>query len=280
MLSVSLGPISMSIGQLLVVVAFVIALFTGWLVGRQRQIPTASSLIDIFAVAMLSARLGFVVLYFEYYRDSLFGIIDIRDGGFDVISGLIGALAFTAWLLWRRPPVRRPLGFAVTAGLLSWGVTLGMIHLIDQQATAMPEVALTQMDGSTVQLDAVAAGQPRVVNLWASWCPPCIREMPVLEEAQQQYPDIAFVFVNQGEPTEIITSFLDELGISLHHVLSDRQGLVGRQTGSQALPTTLFYDANGRLIDSHLGELSRATLAKGLNRFDAQYLTQPSTKEY
>lgn len=279
MLSVSFGPFNLSIGQLLVVVAFVIALITGGLVGRQRQIPTASTLVDVFVVAMLSARLGFVILYFEYYRDNLFGIIDIRDGGFDIISGLIGTLAFTAWLLWRRPPIRRPLGFAVAAGLLSWGVTFGLISLIDRHATAMPEVALTQMDGTSIPLNAVAEGQPRVVNLWASWCPPCIREMPVLEQAQQQYPDVAFVFVNQGEPTETIQQFLDGQDLSLDNVLSDRQGLVGRQAGSQALPTTLFYDASGRLIDSHLGELSRATLAKGLKRFDAQYLTPSSTKE-
>lgn len=279
MLSVSVGPLSLSIGQLLVVVAFVIALITGGLVGRQRQIPTASTLVDVFVVAMLSARLGFVILYFEHYRDSLFGIIDIRDGGFDIISGLIGALAFTAWVLWRRPPIRRPLGTAVAAGLFSWGATFGLINLIDQQATAMPEVTLTQMDGTLVPLNTVAAGQPRVVNLWATWCPPCIREMPVLEEAQQRYPDVAFLFVNQGEPTETIQSFLDQQGISLDNVLSDRQGLVGRLAGSQALPTTLFYDANGRLVDSHLGELSRATLAQGLKRFDAQYLAQSSTKE-
>ncbi|OEY67921.1 TlpA disulfide reductase family protein [Marinobacter sp. X15-166B] len=279
MLSVSVGPLSLSLGQLLVMVAFVIALITGGLAGRQRQIPTASTLVDVFVVAMLSARLGFVVRYFDYYRDNLFGLIDIRDGGFDMVSGLIGTLAFTAWLLWRRPPIRRPLGIAVTAGLLSWGATFGLINLIDQQATAMPEVALTQMDGTAVQLSAVAAGQPRVVNLWATWCPPCVREMPVLEAAQQQYPEIAFVFVNQGEPEEAIRRFLDEQGLSLEHVYSDRSGLVGRQAGSQALPTTLFYDANGRLVDSHLGELSRATLAQGLRRFDAHYLTPSSTQE-
>ncbi len=279
MLSVSFGPLSLSIGQLLVVLAFVIALITGGLVGRQRQVPTASTLVDVFVVAMLSARLGFVLLYFEHYQANLVGIIDIRDGGFDIISGLIGTLVFTAWLLWRRPPIRRPLGFAVAAGLLSWGATFGLIQLIDQQATVMPDVVLTDMDGTAVKLNTVAQGQPRVINLWASWCPPCIREMPVLEEAQQRYPDVAFVFVNQGEHPETIRKFLDAQSISLRHVLSDSQGLVGRQAGSQALPTTLFYDASGRLVDSHLGELSRATLAQGLKRFDTQYLTQTSTQE-
>ncbi|MDX1553417.1 MAG: TlpA disulfide reductase family protein, partial [Marinobacter sp.] len=118
---------------------------------------------------------------------------------------------------------------------------------------------------------SLTQGQPTVVNLWATWCPPCIREMPVLEEAQDRYPGINFVFANQGEHPETINQFLSEQNLDLDHVLSDRQGGFGRAIGSQGLPTTLFYDAQGKLVDSHMGELSKASLARGLERFEANH---------
>ena len=123
-----------------------------------------------------------------------------------------------------------------------------------------------------VSLESLNQGQPTVVNLWATWCPPCIREMPVLEKAQSDYPGVSFVFANQGEHPETIKRFLSEQNLNLEHVLSDRQGGFGRATGSQGLPTTLFYNAQGNLVDSHMGELSKASLVHSLERFDASHL--------
>ncbi|MDX1553565.1 MAG: TlpA disulfide reductase family protein, partial [Marinobacter sp.] len=199
MLSVGVGPFSLSIGHLLLILAFVVALLVGALAGRKENLPISGALADIFLVAMLAARIGFVVRYFEHYQDDWLGIIDIRDGGFDVVSGLVVALVFTSYLLWRRTNIRRPLGFAVAAGLMTWGFTGGVIALIDNQTQGLPDVALTDLKEQPVDLDSLTQGQPTVVNLWATWCPPCIREMPVLEEAQDRYPGINFVFANQGE---------------------------------------------------------------------------------
>ena len=64
--------------------------------------------------------------------------------------------------------------------------------------------------------------------------------------------------------------------LNLSHVLSDRQNRFGRVVGSHGLPTTLFYNAEGHLVDTHMGELSRASLARSLERFDPAYL-RPAT---
>jgi len=269
MISVGIGPLSLSIGHLLLVLAFVVALIVGALTGRKRQTPVSGTLADIFLVAMVAARIGFVVRYFEHYQSDLWGIIDIRDGGFDMVSGLIAALLFTAYLMWKRAAIRRALGSAVAAGLITWGFTSGVIGLINQQTQGLPEVALTNLNEEPVNLEAIAGNRPTVVNLWATWCPPCIREMPVLEQAQQRYPDINFVFANQGEHPETIRKFLMEQNLNLSHVLSDRQGQFGRVVGSYGLPTTLFYSAEGNLVDTHLGELSHASLARSLERFES-----------
>lgn len=207
MLSVGIGPFSLSIGHLLLVLAFIVALVTGALAGRKENLPISGALADIFLAAMVGARLGFVVRYFEHYQDDWLGIIDIRDGGFDVVSGLVVALLFTGYLLWRRANIRRPLGFAVAAGLMTWGFTTGVIAVIDNQTQGLPDVALTDLNEQPVDLDSLTQGQPTVVNLWATWCPPCIREMPVLEEAQTATRESALCLPTRASTRKPSVSF-------------------------------------------------------------------------
>src|SRR3546814_4227716 len=76
-----------------------------------------------------------------------------------------------------RPALRRPLGFGVGSGLLFWLVAT-MSLTIYEQGTRMPEINLRNADGETVKLTDYQGG-PLVINLWATWCPPCRREMPV-----------------------------------------------------------------------------------------------------
>ena len=109
-----------------------------------------------------------------------------------------------------------------------------------------------------------APGVPTVVNLWATWCPPCRREMPVLGAAQQARPDVHFVFLNQGESAQQVATYLARSGLALRNVLLDGRGEAGATLGHRSLPTTLFFDASGRLVDTRVGELSEASLAERL----------------
>lgn len=264
--SVNLGPVSLSIGHLLLILAFVLALLIAGILGRRYQVRVAGYVGDIFISAMVVARIGFVVGYFEHYRDNLMGIIDIRDGGFDVVWGITGALASGAYLLWRHAHIRRPLAIAASSGLVFWAATAGIIGMIEHQARGLPPVALTSMENETVALKRLAEGRPMVINLWATWCPPCIREMPVLEEAQGRYPDVRFVFANQREQPETIQRFLEKQGLILDNLYRDTNADLARAVGGNGLPTTLFYRSDGTLVDSHMGELSHATLAQGLEK--------------
>ena len=127
----------------------------------------------------------------------------------------------------------------------------------------MPPLTLSSLEGRPVSL-AGFAGKPTVVNLWATWCPPCQREMPALQQAQAANPDVNIVFVNQGEESPTIAAFLDRHGLALRNVLVDPQRRTGAALGHRALPTTLFFDAQGRLADTRIGELSQATLTQRL----------------
>ena len=72
------------------------------------------------------------------------------------------------------------------------------------------------------------------------------------------------VFANQGEDAGTIQRYLDAEGLDLDLVLVDRLSQLSQDAGARGLPTTLFFDAQGRLIDVHVGELTRAGIAARL----------------
>jgi thiol-disulfide isomerase/thioredoxin len=145
-------------------------------------------------------------------------------------------------------------------------VLSGAVELIQRAVLEVPDVELARLEGGTVRLHALA-GKPLVLNLWATWCPPCRRELPALAAAQAQHTDVTFVFANQGEAAAAVGRHLRDSALALHNVVLDPNSRVSQATGARGLPTTLFFDARGRLVDVHVGELTRAGLAQKLQHF-------------
>jgi len=90
--------------------------------------------------------------------------------------------------------------------------------------------------------------------------------MPVLEQAQRSTPGVAFVFANQGESAEKVTAYLKAESLTLQNMLLDPAGSVAAAANAPGLPTTLFFDATGKLVERRMGELYPATLAQRLER--------------
>lgn len=267
MLTVNLGSFPVPIYLLLLLVAWLVAAGIGHLAGRAQKISISDSLTDMLIAAVLAARIAFVALWFDAYRSAPWSMLDIRDGGFTLWAGVAAALLVAFWRGWRRPALRKPLILGLAAGALVWGAMFGALRMTAKPA--LPTVSLMTLAGAPADITALAAGKPMVVNLWASWCPPCQREMPALAAAQKRETGVAFFFVNQGEDDIAAQSYLSDGQLDLANVLIDPAANLGRAVGSRALPTTLFYDAHGRLIDTHLGELSPASLASKLKRLRA-----------
>lgn len=259
MQSINLGPLAVPVAPLLLLGALFVSVFVAKWAGRGRQVDLEPSLWKILVAGVLAARIAFVALYFDSYRASPWRMLDIRDGGFVTAAGFVAAAAMTLWFAWRTREGRKPLLLAAFAGASFWIIGLLTMTVLHAEASPLPRLALTRLEGSTVQLESLK-GKPVVVNLWATWCPPCRREMPVLRNAQQRHRDVVFVFANQGESPDAVRKYLESEGLDLDNVLLDPNLKLGRMTGSQALPTTLFFSSEGMLASRRIGELSTATL--------------------
>lgn len=263
MLSFSLGPFALAMNHLLLLVALALATLVGWISGRRQGINPERELFGLFVLGLMVARLAFVIAYWPQYRGSPLSILDIRDGGFWVWPGVIALLIGAVLRGWKHPARRASMGLGVTSGLLFWW--LGSLGLSAQHQDAhLPDLTLRNAAGEPVRLNDYR-GKPLVINLWATWCPPCRREMPVLQAAQQANPEVTFLFVNQAESPRDVATFFASQGLHLNNVLFDGQGELAQQVGSAALPTTLFYRPDGRLLGSHLGEVSNASLKRSLD---------------
>lgn len=260
-MSINLGPLAFQTSHVLLLVSMLVAAIVGHLVGRPQRLGIVNVLIDMLLAAMLAARIVFVALWFDQYRDAPWSALDIRDGGFNSWAGLAAATGVAIWHASKRPELRRPLSLGLLAGTLAWAMSgaPGMLGMKGQ--TALPAVELKTLSGAATHLAALSHGKPMVVNLWATWCPPCRREMPVLAEAQRRETGVTFVFVSQGDDAAKVQRYLSSSQLKLENVLIDAGSELGRAIGSTALPTSLFYDASGHLVNSHVGALSTATLA-------------------
>ena len=266
MLTLTIGSFALAINHLLLILALALATLVGWRVAKRGGENPESVLFSLFLLGLLVARIGFVISYWRYFQKDLLQILDLRDGGFVLWPGLLAVVIGAVIWGWRRQGLRRPLGWGLGTGLAFWLLATFSSSLYEQ-GTRMPELVLRNASGESVQLSSYQGG-PLVINLWATWCPPCRREMPVLQNAQHQHQNVTFLFVNQGESMQSVSTFLETQGLNLSNVLFDSGGQLAQKVGSMALPTTLFYSPEGRLLGSHLGELSEASLARALESFD------------
>lgn len=262
--AINIGPFAVPVEPLVLMLAMGIATFIGKRAGRNNENQVESVLWKALLAGVVTARLVFVGMHLDEYKQAPWSMIDIRDGGFMGWIGALVALMTAAWLGWHRKEIRKPLTVSIFAGGFIWAGFSALPIILEADRVQMPPIALQRLDGSAQQMTSFT-GKPTVVNLWATWCPPCRREMPVLRDAQTRHPHIHVVFANQGEPPEVVQKYLAAESFTLSNVLLDFTMQLGKETGSRGLPTTLFFDANGTLVDRRVGELSHATLKERIN---------------
>ncbi len=112
---------------------------------------------------------------------------------------------------------------------------------------------LLGLDGVPVSLSGLR-GSPVVVNFWASWCYPCVFEMPHIQGIYEDYTadGLKVLAVNMAESKATVERFMVAGGYSMP-VLLDSEGEVARQYGIMSLPTTLFIDRDGIIQSKKIG---------------------------
>lgn len=139
------------------------------------------------------------------------------------------------------------------------GLVYGLLGQRRPQEARLPNLTLERLGGEPVELRSFL-GKPLVINAWATWCPPCRREPPMFLKVAERTPEVRFVFVSQGEGPEAVRRFLEEEGLSMEWALLDPSTRLSEALNIQGLPTTFFFDREGRLLLRHMGELSEALL--------------------
>lgn len=116
-----------------------------------------------------------------------------------------------------------------------------------------PTFALTTLEGDVFDLAAHVAdqGKPVVLNLWASWCPPCRAEMPAINTASQRHPEVEFVGVAVNDDPDKAAEFAAEIDVSYTIAIDD--GTVEDAYPVMGLPGTFFINPDGTIAKRHFG---------------------------
>lgn len=163
----------------------------------------------------------------------------------------------------------------VGAGLLTLAVAFMLLIYTNDTASSSdfsavpaevnypaPELTLTDLNGEQVSLTD-HLGQVVLVNLWATWCPPCRDEMPTLQAFYEKYRSDGFVLISidQGETVEQVTPFIEEFGLTFP-VWLDTGSEAGRIFKTISLPSSYVIDRTGQVRLMWFGGISKKNLEK------------------
>ena len=128
---------------------------------------------------------------------------------------------------------------------------------------AAPDFTVTDEAGSAVRLSDFR-GKPVVLNFWASWCPPCRKEMPDFDKAHRELGgEVMFMMVNCGDDAPDGMRFVQDLGYGFP-VYFDTQDEGTTAYGVTGIPATFFINAEGSIVSNKVGSLSEAALRAGI----------------
>jgi len=116
------------------------------------------------------------------------------------------------------------------------------------------DVQFTAADGSSHTL-AEMEGTPVVLNMWATWCKPCVKEMPAFDEVAASSDLVRIIGVNVADEADDAEAFAQELGVT-YEQFTDPSGELSDAFEVTGLPATAFIDADGKVVDVHAGALT------------------------
>jgi peroxiredoxin len=127
-----------------------------------------------------------------------------------------------------------------------------------------PELQLHDIDGNPVSLSDYR-GQVVLVNNWATWCPPCRQEMPILDAyfRDHRHQDFLIVAIDAGDPAEMVADFIDRYGLSFP-VWVDPSSSALNSFRNNYLPSSYLIDQKGQVVMAWSGAVTYASLDQNI----------------
>lgn len=151
-------------------------------------------------------------------------------------------------------------------------VGLSLTHCSEKEMTPPPKrepvpaakFSLPSLNGKKISLSDYK-GRPVIINFWASWCVPCVTEMPLIEKIYSTWKEkgLAVLAINLKEDEDVAKKFMEEKGYSFTTLL-DESGETSDKFQVFGLPSTYFIDSDGVIQYSHMGQLTTEIVAMGL----------------
>ena len=154
-------------------------------------------------------------------------------------------------------------------GLLVWGMLnkepitgLSGITMVNRPA---PDFNLTTFKGTTISLEEDLRGKPVVINFWASWCPPCRIEAPLIERTWRAYKkrDLIFLGINIQDREEDALGYIREFDITYPNG-PDPNGEITIDYGVSGLPVTFFISRKGEVVRRWVGAIEKSVLISSI----------------
>ena len=131
-----------------------------------------------------------------------------------------------------------------------------------------PDFELTDYNGRVMKLSDFHGQKPVFLNFWASWCPFCVNEMPLMSRIQKQFGDqYVTLAINRGEDQETSRLFTDQLSVTDAFILlNDKSDSTYGRYGGFAMPHSVFIDKDGIIRDVKLGPLTEKELIEKIQK--------------
>ena len=177
----------------------------------------------------------------------------------------LGAMGLAGWVAWQSSSRRAPAANrAVTQ-------TQAAARPKDPDPRAFFGATLPDLQGQSFAMSSLM-GKPLVVNFWATWCPPCVEEMPLLDRLSREMPQAKFVGIGI-DTAKNIAEFAAKISVGFPLYVAGHSGIaMVRELGNAAggLPFTVLIDAKGQVFKLILGQVESESLRLNITELLAQ----------